>query len=173
MTGPKPGRDARIAVVGAGPAGLSAAWFLKANGYRNVTVLEKAGRIGWHGMSITENYQTYDIGANYVTMEYVETLRIAKTVGAKLYFEAPQSPEADKAAARLTAIGATVAPADAAQQTRRAERLYEAKLYALAAQAYVQIASLFPDVATSEVWMRASLASSISRLSRAREIPWS
>jgi soluble lytic murein transglycosylase len=76
----------------------------------------------------------------------------------KLYYDAPQSPEADKAIARLTAIGATAAPADAAQQTRRAERLYEAKLYALAAQAYVQIASLFPDAATSEVWMRAGVS---------------
>lgn len=85
----KPDRSARIAVVGAGPGGLSAAWFLKANGYRNVTVLEKAGRIGGLCLSITENYQTYDIGANYVTMEYVETLKIARTVGAKLYFEAP------------------------------------------------------------------------------------
>jgi soluble lytic murein transglycosylase len=76
----------------------------------------------------------------------------------KLYYDAPQSPEADKAAARLAAIGATAAPADAAQQTRRAERLYEAKLYALAAQAYVQIASLFPEAATSEVWMRAGVS---------------
>jgi hypothetical protein len=91
MNGPKPGRDARIAVVGAGPAGLSAAWFLKANGFRNVTVLEKAGRIGGLCLSITENYQTYDIGANYVTMEYQETLKIARTVGAKLYFEDPYS----------------------------------------------------------------------------------
>ena len=89
MSPTRPDRNARIAIVGAGPGGLSAAWFLKANGYRNVTVLEKEGRIGGLCLSITENYQTYDIGANYVTMEYVETLKIAKTVGAKLYFEAP------------------------------------------------------------------------------------
>ncbi len=90
MTG-RPSRDARIAIVGAGPAGLSAASFLKDNGYRNVTVLEKAGRIGGLCLSVTENYDTYDIGANYVTMEYVETLKLARSVGAKLYFESPYS----------------------------------------------------------------------------------
>lgn len=87
----RPDAGARIAVVGAGPAGLSMAYYLKANGYRNVTVLEKAGRIGGLCLSITENYHTYDIGANYVTMEYVETLKIARSVGAKLYFEDPYS----------------------------------------------------------------------------------
>lgn len=91
MTGAAPGKDARIAIVGAGPAGLSAAYYLKANGYRNVTVFEKASRVGGLCLSITENYDTYDIGANYVTMEYRETLKIARTVGAKLYFEDPYS----------------------------------------------------------------------------------
>src|SRR5262249_37903878 len=76
----------------------------------------------------------------------------------KLYYDAPQSAEADKAAGRLTALGATTAPADAAQQPRRADRLFEAKLYALAAQAYVQISSLFPDAASADVWLRAGVS---------------
>ncbi|MBO0726053.1 MAG: tetratricopeptide repeat protein, partial [Blastocatellia bacterium] len=76
----------------------------------------------------------------------------------KLYFEAPQSAEADKAGARLTALGGTTAPSDAAQQIRRADTLYEAKLYALAAQAYGQIPSLFPNAATGDVWMRAGVS---------------
>lgn len=76
----------------------------------------------------------------------------------KLYYEAPQSAEADKAGARLAALGATTAPADAAQQTRRADRLYEARLYALAAQAYSQIPNLFPDAATSDIWLRAGVS---------------
>jgi soluble lytic murein transglycosylase len=76
----------------------------------------------------------------------------------KLYYAAPQSAEADKAGARLAALGATTTPADAAQQIRRADRLYEAKLYALAAQAYGQIPNLFPDAATGEVWLRAGVS---------------
>ena len=76
----------------------------------------------------------------------------------KLYYDAPQSAEADKAAGRLAALGATTSPADAAQQRRRADRLYDAKLYALAAQAYVQISSHFPDAATADVWLRAGVS---------------
>ncbi|MCW5318115.1 FAD-dependent oxidoreductase [Nostoc sp. KVJ3] len=34
-------QDARICIVGAGAAGLSTAYFLKKQGYRNVVVLEK------------------------------------------------------------------------------------------------------------------------------------
>src|SRR5215475_5032700 len=83
--------------------------------------------------------------------EAISTLR-------KLYFEAPQSAEADKVGSRLAALGGTTAPSDAPQQIRRADTLYEAKLYALAAQAYGQIPSLFPNAATGDVWMRAGVS---------------
>src|SRR5262249_53134954 len=83
--------------------------------------------------------------------EAISTLR-------KLYYEAPQSAEADKVGARLAALGGTTAPHDAAQQIRRAETLYGAKLYALAAQAYGQIPNLFPNAATGDVWMRAGVS---------------
>ncbi len=79
----------RIAIIGAGPAGLSTAYFLKKNGYTEVTVLEKLGRIGGLCKSITENYETYDLGANYVTWAYTETLKIAREVGAEMYVEDP------------------------------------------------------------------------------------
>src|SRR5215510_4613495 len=61
----------------------------------------------------------------------------------KLYFDAPQSAEAEKAEARLAALGASIAPTDSAQQKRRADKLYQAGLYAIAAQAYDQIPRLF------------------------------
>jgi soluble lytic murein transglycosylase len=75
----------------------------------------------------------------------------------KLYYDAPQSAEAEKAAARLTALGASTAPADAAQQKRRADRLYQAGLYAIAAQAYDQIPRLFPNETTDEIRLRAGV----------------
>lgn len=59
--------NARIAIIGAGPAGLSTAWFLLKNGFHNVTVLEKLGRVGGLCKSITIDGMSYDIGANYVT----------------------------------------------------------------------------------------------------------
>ncbi len=82
-------KDAKIVIVGAGPAGLSTAWFLKKRGYKNVTVLEKLGRVGGLCKSFTIGGQSFDIGANYITWAYQETLKIAKEVGATTYDEKP------------------------------------------------------------------------------------
>jgi soluble lytic murein transglycosylase len=82
--------------------------------------------------------------------EAIATLR-------RLYFDAPQSAEAEKAPARLAALGDAAAPADAAQQKRRADRLYQAGLYAIAAQAYDRIPSLFPNAVNDEVRLRAGI----------------
>ena len=76
----------------------------------------------------------------------------------KLYYDAPQSPEAEKAGARLASLGATTAPADASQQKRRADRLYQAGLYALAAQAYAQTPATAPDAINDDIWLRAGIA---------------
>lgn len=76
----------------------------------------------------------------------------------KLYFDAPQTPEAEKVSARLVTLGATTAPSDAAQQRRRADKLYQAGLHLLAAQAYYQIPQLFPNAATDEDSLRAGVS---------------
>lgn len=72
----------RIAIIGAGPAGLAAAYYLKALGYTQVTVFERLGRVGGLCRSITDGYRSFDLGGNYVTPAYRETLRIARSVGA-------------------------------------------------------------------------------------------
>ncbi len=82
-------KTSRIAIVGAGPAGLSTAWFLSKQGFHNVTVLEKLGRVGGLCKSLTVDGMSFDLGANYVTWAYQETLAIAKEVGASTYAEKP------------------------------------------------------------------------------------
>lgn len=82
-------KNSRIAIIGAGPAGLSTAWFLLKQGYKQVTVLEKLGRVGGLCKSITIDGSSYDLGANYLTWAYTETLAIADEVGAKRYKEKP------------------------------------------------------------------------------------
>jgi hypothetical protein len=82
-------KASRIVIVGAGPAGLSTAWFLKKNGYTNVTVMEKLGRVGGLCKSLTIGGKSFDIGANYTTWAYQETFKIAKEVGATTYEEKP------------------------------------------------------------------------------------
>ena len=70
-------KNAKIVIIGAGPAGLSTAWYLSKNGFNNVTVLEKLGRVGGLCKSLTVDGMSYDLGANYVTWAYQETLKIA------------------------------------------------------------------------------------------------
>jgi predicted NAD/FAD-binding protein len=82
------GCDRRICIIGAGPGGLSAAYFLKRSGYKNVTVLESTGRVGGKCLSLNYGGRSFDIGANYVTSDYTEVLRLAKEFGAALYTEA-------------------------------------------------------------------------------------
>lgn len=82
-------RNASIAIVGAGPAGLSTAWFLSKHGFYNVTVLEKLGQVGGLCKSLTVDGMSYDLGANYLTWAYQETLKIADEVGAGTYAEKP------------------------------------------------------------------------------------
>ncbi len=80
-------KNSRIVVVGAGPAGLSSAYYLKKRGYRNVTVLERLGRVGGLCRTITEDGYSFDLGANYVTPAYSRVLAIAREHRAKLYAE--------------------------------------------------------------------------------------
>ena len=63
------------------------AYYLKKQGYRNVTVLEKLGRVGGLCCSISYDSRSFDLGANYLTPAYKEVLKIAKEVGAELYTE--------------------------------------------------------------------------------------
>lgn len=81
----KPDGSARIAIIGAGAAGLATAHYLKKNGYENVIVLEKLPRVGGLCRSITLNYKSFDLGANYITLAYRELRKIAREVGAKMY----------------------------------------------------------------------------------------
>src|SRR6187549_3649833 len=82
-------QDPQIIIIGAGPAGLSAAHFLRRRGYRQVMVLEKLGRVGGLVYSLTVGGRSFDLGANYVTPEYRETLKLAREVGAATYTEKP------------------------------------------------------------------------------------
>ncbi len=75
---------ASILIIGAGPAGLSAAYYLKKHGYKNVTVMERLGRVGGLCCSATEDYQSFELGAVIVPPSYRELRKIAKNVGMEL-----------------------------------------------------------------------------------------
>jgi len=84
---PKIPYQSRICIIGAGPAGLSHAHYLRKAGYNNVTVLEADGKVGGKCESLTFNHRSFDMGANYLTPDYVHIMRMAREVGAEMYTE--------------------------------------------------------------------------------------
>lgn len=83
--------------------------------------------------------------------EVVATLR-------RLYFEAPQSAEAETVSTRLTALGSSTAPTDAAMQRMRADKLFAAGLHIIAGQAYDTLIRTFPNAVTTQDQMRAGIS---------------
>lgn len=69
------GKDSRIGIIGGGPSGIAAAWFLMKKGYKNVVILEKSGRVGGKCETVTFTdskgvSNNYELGAEYITYAY-------------------------------------------------------------------------------------------------------
>src|SRR4051812_49321731 len=71
-------KSARIAVVGAGPSGLTAAYQLKQLGYQNVTVFERNPYIGGKVLSLHQGTKTTELGAVFASPDYTLILDLAK-----------------------------------------------------------------------------------------------
>jgi hypothetical protein len=80
----------KISIIGAGAAGLSAAFKLKEKGYENITLFESGDRVG--GKCFTKKYggKTFDLGAGwYNTKTYKNLARIVENYNIK--FEAKKN----------------------------------------------------------------------------------
>jgi hypothetical protein len=73
-------KQPRIAIVGAGPAGMSAAWFLKQNGYRHVRVFEKADRVGGKCLTFPYEGRQFDMAAHEMLAGYGDVMDIARAL---------------------------------------------------------------------------------------------
>jgi oxygen-dependent protoporphyrinogen oxidase len=74
------GMSARVIVVGAGTAGLTAAWALSRAGVE-VTVLERDDRVGGRVLTADVEGTPVEFGASFLTNFYPKTLRIAHDLG--------------------------------------------------------------------------------------------
>ncbi|CAG8461189.1 3686_t:CDS:2 [Cetraspora pellucida] len=63
-------RSSRIGIIGAGPAGVSIAHFLRKEGYSNVTLLESAPHIAGKSSTFYHDNRGYDVGALMVGNNY-------------------------------------------------------------------------------------------------------
>jgi predicted NAD/FAD-dependent oxidoreductase len=59
----------RIGIIGAGAAGLTAAEHLRQNGYENITILEKADRVGGKCCSTDLDGRMYELGAGAIARD--------------------------------------------------------------------------------------------------------
>ncbi|MFC3152232.1 FAD-dependent oxidoreductase [Litoribrevibacter euphylliae] len=80
----------RVLVVGAGAAGLSAAWYLKQKGYQYVDVIESSDRVGGKCKTLKHEGKPYEMGAFTVTPGYRNVLKLAKTFGVALERQPPR-----------------------------------------------------------------------------------
>jgi len=74
-------RRPSVLIVGGGPAGLSAAIYLKQKGYQRVTVLEKQAQVGGKCLSLEHGDTAYDLGANLTTPRYDVVRGLAQHLG--------------------------------------------------------------------------------------------
>lgn len=67
----------RVAIIGAGPAGLTTAWTLRKQGYEHVTVYEKESTVGGKCFTKTSGDFAIDVGAHEMLAGYTDVMEIA------------------------------------------------------------------------------------------------
>lgn len=81
----------------------------------------------------------------------------------RIYFFAPASGEASEAATAITRLSSSVAPANAEEATARGEKLFGAKRYSEAYDAYTNAFTSFPNSATAALQARRVIAAANAR----------
>ena len=90
----------RIALIGAGAAGLTAAETLKGKGYQHVTIFEKESFAGGKCRTISYEGRTYELGAGIIAGNNDTILQLVKKTGVALF----SSQDALKKSTKFTKI---------------------------------------------------------------------
>jgi len=81
----------------------------------------------------------------------------------RLYFFSPSAEQSSEAAGAIVRLGSNTSPANAEEARERAERLFAARKFADAVQAYGEAFSRFPATATAENQLRRGVAAFSAR----------
>ena len=72
-------KDAKICIIGGGPAGLSAGMYLEQKGYENYTILEKEDHVGGKCHSPEyegRRYEIFGFSASWITGKKLESIGV-------------------------------------------------------------------------------------------------
>jgi soluble lytic murein transglycosylase len=81
----------------------------------------------------------------------------------RIYFFSPASSESVEAEAKLTQLNSTTAPATNAEATTRADKLFEARRYSDAVNAYTEAFTRFPATQSAPLQLRRGIAASSAK----------
>ena len=72
----------KIAIVGAGPAGIHMAYLLKKKGFKNIVIYEKSDRIGGKSLTVSYRNTLHEMGTCYTSPDYDKNvIALAKEYG--------------------------------------------------------------------------------------------
>ena len=129
-------------------------------------ILARSGNASAVAVSLKALIAQDDPGALLMIAETYE--RNADTTRAlesyrRIYFYAPASAESVVAASAIPRLGSTLSPATAEEAITRADKVYEAKKFSDAAQAYADAFAKFPNRASAEAQLRRVIAAATAR----------
>src|SRR5438874_2228777 len=70
-------KSSRIGIIGAGPAGISAAYYLKKQGYKNVTIFDSNSHIAGKSSTYFIDGRGFDVGALMIGDNYKNVKSLA------------------------------------------------------------------------------------------------
>lgn len=129
-------------------------------------ILARAGNASAVELSLKDLIAKGDPGALLLTAETFErNSDTTRALGSyrRIYFYAPASPESVVAAGAISRLGSTLSAATAEEAITRADKLYEAKKFSDAAQAYADTFARFPDRTNAEAQLRRVIAAATAR----------
>ena len=133
---------------------------------RAANILMRSGNASAVPLSLTALVAEDDAAALLMTAKAYEqnsdSVRALKSYR-RLYFYAPASSDSVEAAGAITRLGSTLSPGTAEEAISRADRLYEAKRFSDASQAYGDAFGRFPGTVNSEAQLRRVIAAASSK----------
>ena len=133
---------------------------------RAANILMRSGNASAVPLSLKDLVAEDDAGALLMAAKaYEQSSDSARALGSyrRLYFYAPASAESVEAAGAITRLGSTLSPGTAEEAITRADRLYEAKRFSDASQAYADAFARFPDTASASAQLRRVIAAASVR----------